>query len=367
VNQPSARFRPGPPATWPAPDRVERLLDGAPAALDTPGEARLAGLLHALAVPPVAVDALDPVREEDALAAFRSARAGRAPRTGAAATVGRAVGPRARQRGASRALPAPAWPTRVVTGGLVAACVLGILTVAAGAGVLPGPFRDGGTQAGATAAAAGRGVAGGPARPDRRVPDGGARPRIPSAAGPTALPGAPTAAPGSTVPPGPGGPRALCRRYLIALRHGRQPGERLTERLRQRAGGTDLIAGYCHRFPDPEATTTARGDATPRSGHPHATGSGRTSAHPGTSHPDASHPGAGKSAPRGDDPAASGPHAGKAGSTEAADPEDAKGAGSTTAGPGPRTTTTPPDATSTGHRADPKPTHGSRGRAAHAR
>ncbi|WP_225846637.1 hypothetical protein [Streptomyces sp. HPF1205] len=61
------------PASWPDLVRGERLLHGAPADPDDPGEARFAEVVRAVAA--LAGDRpVDPGREEAALAAFRAAR-----------------------------------------------------------------------------------------------------------------------------------------------------------------------------------------------------------------------------------------------------------------------------------------------------
>lgn len=61
------------PASWPDPVRGERLLCGAPADPDDPGEARFAEVVRAVAA--LGRDRpVDPAREEAALAAFRAER-----------------------------------------------------------------------------------------------------------------------------------------------------------------------------------------------------------------------------------------------------------------------------------------------------
>lgn len=229
---------------WPAPERLEQLLDdavahpageGAMAALAAAGETRLAGVVGSLTAG-AGGRPLDPVREEAALAAFRMARLERAVRARA---------------------------PRVRHGGLAAAIAVGGLVLLAGTGVLLDPFH-GGTAgpAGPSPVAAepsGASMTGG------LVPDGEASTRTP-----TRTEGLLTAAP-TTPPPTPTAQKAhpavsMCLRYTEAVRQGGQPDADLTEQLRRAAGGNDRIGAYCRRY-------------APGTGH------GRGAPHPGAKRP----------------------------------------------------------------------------------
>ncbi|WP_329139518.1 hypothetical protein OG552_33665 [Streptomyces sp. NBC_01476] len=259
---------------WPAPRRIEELLRGAPVVPGDLAEARLAELVATLAAPAT----LDPVREQRALSAFRLARTVQAARP---------------HRG-------PAWPLRALAGGVLAVCALGVLTLAVGG--VPSPLPTGGVHAGPPTGAAGRGATtAGPGHTGEPVPDGGGRSRgVPTtapAAGPTAEPTTgpttgPMTGPTVTASPAPAarGPRALCRQYRHALRQGRQPGRRITDRLRQEAGGQARIAGYCHRLLAPGNGAVRPGGDGPGGDGSDAKGSdakGPGSQDPGGTSPDA--------------------------------------------------------------------------------
>ncbi|MFC4031383.1 hypothetical protein ACFO3J_07825 [Streptomyces polygonati] len=234
MDKAAERSRTTPEGPWPAPERVERLLDGARAAPGAAGESRLAELLRALTAA-AAADRVDPVRERAALSAFRTARGPR----GADARPVRRTG---------RGFAQPAWPARALAGGLAAVCALGVVTIAAGAGALPGPFRAGGVQhAGPSAPVTGeRSPSPGPDRTHESAPDGGRGPRTPL-----------SGAPAPSVPSGAPDPRALCQRYAHALLPGGRPDAALTDRLRRVAGGRDRVTAYCRRFQGGHPAPTA--------------------------------------------------------------------------------------------------------------
>ncbi|SFE10297.1 hypothetical protein SAMN05216251_101517 [Actinacidiphila alni] len=237
---------------WPDPATAERLLRATAAAdrpADDPGvlgeiaDARFFALLRLLSTAAKGAE-LDADREQAAVVAFRAAR-----RTGGA-----------RQ---GRRLVLSGRSAKVLAGGLAAVFAVGGVAVAAGTGVLPGPFRGGAFHAGPL-------TAGGTAGADEGT-------------------GAPTSVPATTAPPAPEGDaprddvpdpaddghghrhgdtrgphrfgppqapdhsrraavRALCRGYTEATRHGGHADPWLTARLQREAGRKDRIAAYCRRL-----------------------------------------------------------------------------------------------------------------------
>lgn len=102
---------------WPDPERVERLLAGAPADPRDPGDIRFTAVVRLLAAESGPAARPDPGREAAAVTAFRVARD--------------------RRQGSVRS-------ARALAGGLVAVFTLGgFAVVASGLGVLPAPFRGG--------------------------------------------------------------------------------------------------------------------------------------------------------------------------------------------------------------------------------
>ncbi|WNI19046.1 hypothetical protein [Actinacidiphila sp. ITFR-21] len=192
----------------PAPERVERLLEGAAAEPGAPAEARLAAVVRAL-TDPAARRPGDPLREEAALAAFRAARA--------------AAGARACTRGPGRARPG--WSARAVLGSLAAMCAFGLLTVVTCAGALPTPFRDGVVHSGPPTPVPDDGrPATGTGRTDTPGPDGGARRRTPEHATPSfPAPATKTATARPTADQ-----RTPYGRCAPAVRRGAAPGVRRT-------------------------------------------------------------------------------------------------------------------------------------------
>ncbi|WP_051094934.1 hypothetical protein [Streptomyces sp. LaPpAH-108] len=265
----------------------ERLLNGEPprsSAAQVPDEVtRVASLLADLAAS--AAPAKDELPGEDVvLAAFRAARAGRAsavrdadvPGDGVAATgaMHDAAPPQHASAasefhghdagvvriGAQPRCPVrerrPRWrrPVRMALAAAVAVGTLGGVAVAAGSGVLPGPFRQGRPDPGASVSAA--------ATPGRS--------RLPSSPGPSGTAG-PTAGttgsadPGDAPPEAAGGagqdtgkrtgsgaesrkPGARWRAAVAAcreLRAGREPEAGHRRALEGVAGGSDRVKTYC--------------------------------------------------------------------------------------------------------------------------
>ncbi|MFE0625454.1 hypothetical protein ACFW3D_00625 [Streptomyces sp. NPDC058864] len=240
---------------------AERLLRGAHG--DDPAErtwrderaAGLAGLLAAASAP----GALDPEREEAAVAAFRAARDDAAlsaepagvrmgaaddwsPRAGTGAgSVSRSGRSRTARHSGSRA------------GALIATAAVAGVSVAAAAGALPALLGHGvpdpapvHTQGAATAAA----DSGSPS-PGRTAPSASSRPgpgrdRPAGGAGGTHgtfLPGRPAGTPSSTRALD---HKALCRAYAAAGRHRKNMDEQSYKQLRKAAGGGEhQVRRYC--------------------------------------------------------------------------------------------------------------------------
>jgi hypothetical protein len=233
--------------TWPDAVTAERLLHVV-AAGDRPADtgvlreaadARVRTLLRLLTA--ASGDAeIDPGREQAALAAFRAARRAGGARQGRRLVVsGRSV--------------------KVLAGGLAAVFAVSGVAVAAGTGVLPGPFRGGAFHAGPLTAGGAAGSGEGPS----------AGPETEPAA---TLPPAPAPSPTADGPGSPGhhhgdphtphhfgvpkpsdrthkaAVRALCRSYTEAVRHGGHADPRLVVRLQREAGRKDRIAAYCRRL-----------------------------------------------------------------------------------------------------------------------
>ncbi|MEW2130410.1 hypothetical protein [Streptomyces sp. NPDC005435] len=258
----------------------ERLLDGEPPRPSddrVPDEVtRLASLLADLAASAAPAKGELP-GEEAALAAFRAARAGRPAAEPVDAVVAAGVGGDGTQ-------PAPAtsefhrldagvvrigaqprcpvrerrvrWgrPVRMALAAAVAVGTLGGVAVAAGTGVLPGPFRQGRTEPGASVSAAA--TPGRSRLPSSPGPYGTAVP-TPGASG-SADPGdAPPEAAGgagrdSVAPTGPGAgahkPGTRWRAALAAcrdLRAGREPEAGGRRALEGVAGGSARVKTYC--------------------------------------------------------------------------------------------------------------------------
>ncbi|HEY3480518.1 MAG TPA: hypothetical protein VGL02_16610, partial [Streptomyces sp.] len=182
---------------------------------------------------------------------FRAARGARVVRRGRPTGFGARIG-----SGRS---------AKALAGGLAAVFALGGVAVAAGTGVLPGPFR-GGVHARALPSAAtgdsGSAVSGsrvprgtGPDAQDRGTPGAGAtRSTTGVTGGPTAA-GTPTGSMSEPPATPSGSPanrqqqvvRALCRSYLEAARQGRYMDEKPLSRLQRRAGGAQRVAAFCKR------------------------------------------------------------------------------------------------------------------------
>lgn len=239
---------PGARDPWPDAAGAERLLGGAPADPRDAADVRFAGIVRLLTA--VARDTeLDPVRERAALAAFRAARS----------------------PGQRRAeVPKPAWPARALAGGLVAAFAVGGVAVAAGAGVLPGPFRGGeAVHAGALPPQTASAVTSPPrVTDDPRLDAGPPTATVGTGpATPSATPDARTSATATPSGPTPAAARkqrllrALCRAYEEAVGQGTHLGRKHTNQLKRAAGRKDLIAAYCRTLlaapPPPSAPARA--------------------------------------------------------------------------------------------------------------
>ncbi|MFF7210296.1 hypothetical protein ACFZAU_07100 [Streptomyces sp. NPDC008238] len=243
---------------------AERLLRGAhgddPAGRAWRDEraAALAGLLSAAAEPA----ALDPEREEAAVAAFRAARDDRAltadpadVRLGASDDWS----PGAGAGGVSRSVRnRTARQTRSLTGSLIATAAVAGVSVAAAAGALPALLGYGvpdptpvHTQGAATAAS----DSGSPS-PGRTAPPVSSRPgsgsdRPAGGAGGThgtVVPGRPAGTPSSTAPVTAAlDHKALCRAYAAAGRHRKGVDEQAYKQLRTAAGGggQQQVRRYC--------------------------------------------------------------------------------------------------------------------------
>jgi hypothetical protein len=211
-------------ADWPDAATAERLLRGTADTSEAADRraAALAGLLAAASAPA----ALDPAREEVAVAAFRAAR----DEGALAASV------RRRSRADDwrpRGLRHVARSAKAVTGTLFATAALGGVAVAAAVGVLPSfgsgasgptPVHSGdSTQAGATSP----GSSASPDGPDRERPAGGASRGVP-----TPTPSAPTSSEA----------KALCKAYAA-------DGKGYAQ-LRSVAGGggRNQVRLYCSRL-----------------------------------------------------------------------------------------------------------------------
>lgn len=280
-------------AAWPDPDTAERLLrrgtalagrsgadgphdDAAPAWPAAPGhpddawaaadraDPRFGELLRLLSAA-ARHGALDPGREQAAVAAFRAARGAGAVRRGRPTGLGARIG--------------SGRPAKALAGGLVAVFAVGGVAFAAGTGALPTPFR-GGVHARALPAtgggdpgkaASGSGVPRGPSTDarGRATPGSGGAGSSPGATGvPTA-----TATPDPSVSQPPATPsepsanrqqqvlRALCRSYVEAVRQGRDMDEKPLSRLQRRAGGQQRVAAFCRRV---LAAAPAGGAGTPQ-------------------------------------------------------------------------------------------------------
>ncbi|WUH94931.1 hypothetical protein OG900_35490 [Streptomyces sp. NBC_00433] len=206
---------------------VERLVDRV--ADGEVGEPRWSALLVVLNAA-ARGSAVDPEREQAAVAAFQAAATGRPARPGRCG--------RARRR-------RPLRSARALAGGLAAVFALCGVAVAAGADVLPA--RGHAAHSGPPPAPVARTAL--PA-PTAAAPSAGARP----SASPSPAPRPPASRPPDTaVPPPPhsraAAPpravRALCRAYAAAVRNGRTPGAKLTARLQREAGGSHRVAAYC--------------------------------------------------------------------------------------------------------------------------
>jgi hypothetical protein len=233
--------------TWPDAVTAELLLHVAAtgdrpadtAVLRDAADARFRTLLRLLTA--ASRDAeTDPGREEAAVAAFRAARRAGGARQGRRLVVsGRSV--------------------KVLAGGLAAVFVVSGVAVAAGTGVLPGPFRGGAFHAGPLtaggAAGSGEGPSAGPETVLSATPPPGPAPS-PTADGP----GSPGHHHGDPRTPHHFGVpkpsdrthksavRALCRSYTEAVRHGGHADPWLVVRLQREAGRKDRIAAYCRRL-----------------------------------------------------------------------------------------------------------------------
>lgn len=279
---------------WPDPATAERLLRSAgggrcraadPDPDPDPADARSVALLRLLAAA-ARGGAVDPGREQAAVAAFRVAVVGARVRRGPLRTGQLRAG---RLRAGRRSVKA-------LAGGLAAFVAVSGVAVAAGTGVLPGPFRGGAFHAGPLSAGGSGGSADGPAVPAPHTtrgpapdplrtadpaPSGSARPDTGpghSSADPRP-PHRPTAA---TPPkrPRPSTVRALCRRYAKAVGKGRKPDARVLDRLRLAAGGEGRIADYCRRVLDGLPVGTFAGQAGGSPADPSADPSPDTSADP---------------------------------------------------------------------------------------
>lgn len=256
---------------WLDRDAAERLLRGEPLEAvdaDTQGRAkRLADALGALASGPAPSSAELP-GEATALAAYRQARAGR---NGEAAQLGRRGRPGAAASSADVGLvrlgrPAPGRrgarrgrPVRLGLAAALAAGMIGGVAVAAGAGVLPTPFRDDSPNPAATVSAA-QTPARSPASPSPGASktDGSAAP-IPDATtnGPAGAGSGNDEARGSGAPSGQPGSSdtgqsarsrewwTKTRSYCRVVLDGRslEPGRRRV--LEDAAGGGGRVKTYC--------------------------------------------------------------------------------------------------------------------------
>ncbi|MGV9338394.1 hypothetical protein [Streptomyces sp. NPDC003688] len=279
----------------------ERLLNGEPprsSADRVPDEAaRVTSLLAALAASAVPAKGELP-GEEAALAAFRAAKAGRAAAVRDAdvsgdvvpETVGDVVRDAAAPQQASlvgefhgvevgvvRIGARPGcpvgerrarWrrPVRMALAAAVAVGTLGGVAVAAGTGVLPGPFRQGRPEPGASVSAAAT-----PGRSRLPSPPGPSRPvaPTPSASGSVAPGGAPPEAAagtgrdtGGTAGPGaesrrPGTRWRVAMAACLDLRAGREPEAGRRRALERAAGGSARVRTYC------AAVLSARRDGRP--------------------------------------------------------------------------------------------------------
>lgn len=247
--------------TWPDPATAERLLrviapGGCPAdpgALQEVADARVFALLRLLTAAARGGD-VDPEREQAALAAFRAARRAGGARQG-------------------RRLVVSGRSAKALAGGLAAVFAVSGVAVAAGTGVLPGPFRGGAFHAGPLAAGGTAGSADGPAAavPQSTLPPAPGPDASHSAAPPPAddESGHHHGDPRTPHHPGTHKPseknhqatvKALCRSYTAATRRGGHIDPWLIVRLQGEAGRKDRIADYCrgllaHRHDDPGATT----------------------------------------------------------------------------------------------------------------
>ncbi|GAA3048722.1 hypothetical protein FHS39_000720 [Streptomyces olivoverticillatus] len=295
---------------WLDDDAVERLLRGERVADDTPpagAEELSAALLSLTAHEPSPGSPLP--GEEAALAAFRQARAqAPAPRARFGARAG-AFGERA---GAARSFLR--LPVRTALALTLAGCAVGGVAVAAGTGVLPGPFGRAGREpapASSVAAAEDSGtetVAPGTAGPDA-TPSGGATGSARPSGRPDAhtTPGSGHGSPsGKASEPGTG-PSAtprhdgdgttgnghdghdgdngtatgtvwakLCRDYLATSRQGgtvNEDDERTLERTA--GGGPSVVREFCERLlAAPDGKGAAGGGGTARDGGVKRDGSG---------------------------------------------------------------------------------------------
>ncbi|MFJ4408752.1 hypothetical protein [Streptomyces sp. NPDC088910] len=234
--------------TWPDPVTAERLLSvvtkgecpAEPGTLHEVADARFFTLLRLLTAASGDTE-VDPEREQAALAAFRAAR-----RTGGADE--------------GRRLVVSGRSAKALAGGLVAVFAVSGVAVAAGTGVLPGPFRGGAFHAGPLAAGGAGGTADGPGAAVPRTTS----PPAPGTDAPRGASPSPTGDDGGhrhgdpRAPhhPGPYKPsdrnhqavlKALCRGYTQATRHGGHADPWLVARLQGEAGRKERIADYCRR------------------------------------------------------------------------------------------------------------------------
>ncbi|MFI1972757.1 hypothetical protein BLA24_26920 [Streptomyces cinnamoneus] len=256
---------------------------------------RVTAALRALA-DPAPLRGADPAGplpgEEAALAAFRAARA-TTEATAAAAAVAVHPGPvtpevahTGRRRPAFAVRSLFRRPVKATLAMALAGCAVGGVAVAAGAGVLPGPFGGGSgepapansvTMADGGAETAGTGSAGASAEPSHGGAHG-TRPGETPGTGGTHRPGSPSATPGGRATDGPSAtPRRdgkdekgtdptrepklpvggrdwaarICRDYLASGKRGLSgPGvnEEEARTLERAAGGSALVRAYCEQI-----------------------------------------------------------------------------------------------------------------------
>ncbi|MFJ4983832.1 hypothetical protein ACIP9H_08585 [Streptomyces sp. NPDC088732] len=267
---------------------AERLLRGA-AKNDTAGPAwtdpRAAALARTLAAAAVPA-ALDPAREEAALAAFRDARDGGPELSPVGGGRGNEEGggDGGRDAAGRRSGGPKSRTARAFSGALLATAAVAGVALAAAAGALP-VLLGGGDEAPApvhTQGAAPQATGG--TRP--ATPAVSPRPPAPSRSGrgvPVGtVPGGAPAAPGAprvSVPP-PGamtGPTALCRAYAAAGWRRGKTDEQVWKQLRKAAGGGQpMVRRYCAAVLGPHGRRVGRaGDAGPKDAGPKDDAPGR--------------------------------------------------------------------------------------------